>query len=113
MMIYLSLATDKSLHCSLQKKIFWWLHFFFAHARSPAYLPPILVKQKLLLTLGLQIFMHISQWKTLKSLTGTFGILAFFTNFCPIKTDLSGNTVWPQTSVFQKLVKMSIFGIFN
>ena len=28
MMIYLSLATDKSLHCSLQKKIFWWLHFF-------------------------------------------------------------------------------------
>ena len=24
----------------------------------------------------------------------TFGILAFSTNFCPIKTDLSGNTVW-------------------
>ena len=30
-------------------------------------------------------------------------ILAFSTNFCPIKTDLSGNTVWPQASGFQKL----------
>ena len=25
-----------------------------------------------------------------------FLILAFSTNFCPIKSDLSGNTVWPQ-----------------
>ena len=32
-----------------------------------------------------------------------FLILAFSTNFCPIKTDLSGNTVWPQASGFQKL----------
>ena len=30
-----------------------------------------------------------------------------------MKTDLSGNTVWPQASGFQKLVKMTIFGIFN
>ena len=36
-----------------------------------------------------------------------------FTNFCPIKIDLSGNTVWPQTSVFLKLAKLTIFGIFN
>ena len=36
--------------------------------------------------------------------------LAFFANFCPIKIDLSGNTVWPQASRFKKL---SIFGIFN
>ena len=42
----------------------------------------------------------------------SFGILAFFTNFCPIKTDLSGNTVWPQTSGFQKLVKMDHFWHF-
>ena len=33
-------------------------------------------------------------------------ILAFFFIFCPIKTDLSGNTVWPQASVFQKLAKI-------
>ena len=39
-----------------------------------------------------------------------FWILAFFNNFCPIKTDLSGNTVRPQASDFQKL---AIFGIFN
>ena len=39
-----------------------------------------------------------------------FWILAVSTNFCPIKTDLSGNTVWPQASVqvFQKLAKTSI-----
>ena len=29
-------------------------------------------------------------------------LLAFSTNFCPIKTDLSGNTVWPQASGFPK-----------
>ena len=39
-------------------------------------------------------------------------ILAFSTNFCPIKTDLSGNTVWPQASGFQKLAKMDHFGHF-
>ena len=31
-----------------------------------------------------------------------FWILAFSTNCCPIKTDLFGNTVWPQASDFQK-----------
>ena len=35
--------------------------------------------------------------------------LAFSTNFCPIKTDLSGNTVWQQASPFQKLAKMDNF----
>ena len=38
-----------------------------------------------------------------------FGILAFSTNFCPIKTDLSGNAVWPQASGFQKLTIFDIF----
>ena len=41
-----------------------------------------------------------------------FDILAFSTNFCPIKTDLSGNTVWPQASDFQKLAKMDHFWHF-
>ena len=40
-------------------------------------------------------------------------ILAFSTNFCPIKTDLSGNTVWPQASGFQKLAKMDHFWHFK
>ena len=38
-----------------------------------------------------------------------FLILAFSNNFCPIKTDLSGNTVWPQASGFQKLAKTDQF----
>ena len=42
-----------------------------------------------------------------------FGILAFSNNFCPIKTDLPGNTVWPQASGFQKLAKMDHFWLFK
>ena len=38
--------------------------------------------------------------------------MALFTNFCPIKIDLSGNTVWPQTSGFQKIVKIEHFWHF-
>ena len=30
-------------------------------------------------------------------------------NFCPIKTDLSGNSFLPQSSVFQKLAKIDHF----
>ena len=42
-----------------------------------------------------------------------FRILAFSVNFCPIKNDISGNTVWLQASGFQKLAKLTIFAIFN
>ena len=35
--------------------------------------------------------------------------LAFSTNFCPTKTDMSGNAVWPQASGFQKLAKIDHF----
>ena len=41
-----------------------------------------------------------------------FSILAFFTNFCPIKIDMTGNTVLLQTSGFQKFVKMDNFWHF-
>ena len=40
-------------------------------------------------------------------------ILAFSTNFCHRKIDLSSNAVEPQVSVIEKLVKLTIFGIFN
>ena len=39
--------------------------------------------------------------------------MAFSTNFCPIQIDLSGNTVWLQALSFQKLVKLTVLGIFN
>ena len=41
-----------------------------------------------------------------------FLILALSTNFCPIISDLSGNTVLLQASDFQKLANMEIFGHF-
>ena len=42
-----------------------------------------------------------------------FWILALSTNFCSIKTDLSGNNVWPQASGFQKLAKLGHFWFFK
>ena len=42
-----------------------------------------------------------------------FWILTISINFCPFRNDLSGNTVRPQASGFQKLAKIDPFGIFN
>ena len=53
-----------------------------------------------------------SVWKSPKMSHLNFSILAFSTNFCPIKTDLSGNSVWPQALGFQKLAKMDHFWHF-
>ena len=41
-----------------------------------------------------------------------FSILAFSTNFWPIKNDPYGNSVWPQALGFQKSPNWTIFGIF-
>ena len=53
-----------------------------------------------------------SGWKLLKMSHLKFLILAFSTNFCSIKSDLSGNTVWPQALGFQKLAKIDHFWHF-
>ena len=39
-------------------------------------------------------------------------VLAFSSNFCPIKSDLFCNTIWPQDSGFQKLAKKDHFWHF-
>ena len=36
----------------------------------------------------------------------------FHNFFCPFKNDLSGNTVWPQASGFQKVAKIDHFMAF-
>ena len=51
-----------------------------------------------------------SLWKSPKMSLLSFSILALSINFSLIESDLSGNTVWPQASGFQKL---AIFGIFD
>ena len=56
--------------------------------------------------------MH-SGWKSPKMSHLKFSILAFPTNFCPIKSDLSGNTIWPQASGFQKLAKLTFLAFFS
>ena len=38
--------------------------------------------------------------------------MAFSTNFCPIKSDMSGNTVWPQALGFQNFTKNYHFWYF-
>ena len=58
------------------------------------------------------LVLHIA-WKLLKmSQLIFFLIWAFSTNFGPILSDLSGNTVWPQASDVQKLAKMNHFWHF-
>ena len=51
-------------------------------------------------------------WKSLKMSHLNFKILAFSTNFCTFKSDLSGNTNWPKVEVFKDSPKLTIFGIF-
>ena len=53
-----------------------------------------------------------SVWKSPKMSHFSISILAFSTNFCPFKIDLSGNTVWPQALDFQKFAKMHHFWPF-
>ena len=48
-------------------------------------------------------------WKSSKMSHLNFSIMAFSINFCPIVSDLSGNTVWPQASGFQKPAKIDYF----
>ena len=75
--------------------------------------PKNISTEKLLRCQKLDDYKVHSVWKLLKMSHLNFSILASFTNFCPIKSDLSGNTVWPQVSGFQKLAKLDHFGIFH
>ena len=50
--------------------------------------------------------------KIIQNVAFEFFNFGISTNFWPIKTDLSGNTVWPQASGFQKLAKMDHFWHF-
>ena len=55
----------------------------------------------------------ISQcWKITQNVAYKFFNLGISINFCPIKSDLSGNTVWLPSSGCQNLAKLTIFGIF-
>ena len=48
-------------------------------------------------------------WKSPKMSQFYFSILAFSTKFLPIKTDMSGNSVWPQVLGFPKFAKLDHF----
>ena len=61
----------------------------------------------------LKIAFRHSVWKLLKMSHLNFWILAFSANFCPIKTDLSGNTVWPKASGFRLQCLMRPFLWFS
>ena len=51
-------------------------------------------------------------WKSSIMSHLNFSIMAFSINFCPIISDLSGNTVWPQTSGFSKTRQNWLFLAF-
>ena len=58
------------------------------------------------------IFLPTHCLKSSKMSHLNFSILALFTIFCLIKISISGNTVLPQASTFQKLAKIDHFGHF-
>ena len=73
-------------------------------------LPPFVVKEEALAQCANFSRVH-SVWKILKI---SHLNLTFSNNCCTIKTDLSGNTVWPQVSKISKnLPKWTIFGVFD
>ena len=55
-----------------------------------------------------EIEQNHSVWKSPKMSHSRFLILAIYNIFCPIRIDLSGNTVWQHN-----LAKSPIFGIFS
>ena len=67
---------------------------------------------KILQKVSFQSQFYFSDVKLLKMSHFKFSILAFSTNFCPIKVDLSGNTVWPQTTGFKILPKLTFLAFF-
>ena len=52
-------------------------------------------------------------FKITQNVAFAFWHFGIFTNFCPIKIEVSGYTVWPQASGFQKLAKMDHFWHFK
>ena len=58
------------------------------------------------------IFKHLNKQSGL-CLKITRNVSFSFENFCSIKTNLSGNTVWPQPSDFITTRQIDLFGIFN
>ena len=72
----------------------------------------VVIKSPTTIAVASEQTLEHSVWKLLKMSHLNFWILAFSSNFCPLKIDLSGNTVWPQASGFQKLAKMHHFWHF-
>ena len=96
--------------CWVKRGLWWWCDYYHYSATPPA------VAQIIIFFFWPSwipfLLLHIV-WKSPQMSHLNFSILAFSTNFCPTKIDLSGITVWPQAWRFQKLAKLSIFGIFN
>ena len=96
------LVRQEFLSDNLQPRILTWF-WFVAMANNK--------RRSILLNITTRGRLHIV-WKSPKMSHLKFSILAFFANFCPIKIDLSGNTVWPQASGLKKLAKMDHFWRF-
>ena len=96
------------------RDVFWETELYSKPQRMPQKLYSVFPNKRAYArscSKGNFLVVHIV-WKLLKMSHFNFWILAFSTNFCPIKTDLSSNTVWPQALGFQKLAKMHHFWHF-
>ena len=104
-----TLVTSQTLKKEGQPDNFFCWNFYLARTKNPFF--PLLAFGGLLVN-GYPFVWPHTVGKLQKMSHFNFWILAFSTNFCPIKRDLSGNSVWPQALGFQKLAKMTNFWHF-
>ena len=79
--------------CQLSPALIFWQNFYWKATQNfQTFILPIS---------NFTMFENFSKCRIRK-----FWILAFSTNFWPFKVDLSGNTVWPQSPVFQKIARI-------
>ena len=110
-----ALTKDATVECIDHSETFLFSHWRLLHMifeigkeRSKKSLPKLAVAKMITEPIGMG-HLHIV-WNYSKCRSWIF--LAFSTNFWPIKTNLSGNPVWPQASGFQKLAKTGPFWYF-
>ena len=95
---------------------FWELHTYLHTERSPllfsASFTHVFFLTSIISFVYSERVLSFKNGKVILTSTRTSsssGILGFSINFCPVKTNLSGNTIWPKASVFQKIYKMEHF----
>ena len=85
---------------TVRKPQIWFLKFYFGKKNLRIWSFRIFQKNEFLATI--RDFLKVARClKTTKNVSFELSNFSLFTNLCPIKIDLSGNTVWPASKTRQ------------